>query len=421
MILSFGNHLLNEKDKIMALLADRLSRIKPSPTMALAAKAKVLKADGRNVLELGLGEPDFDTPDFIKDGAIAAMKAGQTKYTVVDGTPELKKAIIAKFKRENGLDYAADQISVGSGGKQVLFNAILASVNPGDEVVIPAPYWVSYPDMVMFAEGTPVIVQCGEENGFKMTAAQLEAAITPKTKWVMLNSPSNPTGAAYTKAEMKALTDVLLKHPHVYVMSDDIYEHLVYGGFEFATPAQIEPKLYDRTLTVNGVSKAYSMTGWRIGYAGGPKELIKAMGLLQSQSTSNPCSISQAAAVAALNGDQSFLNDWRKAYAARRDLVVGLINGIEGLSCPVPEGAFYVYASCAGAMGKETPDGKIIQNDEDFVGYLLESEGVACVHGGAFGLSPYFRVSYATSEDVLRDACARIAKACAALKQRAAA
>lgn len=421
MILSFGNHLLNEKDKIMALLADRLSRIKPSPTMALAAKAKALKADGRNVLELGLGEPDFDTPDFIKDGAIAAMKAGQTKYTVVDGTPELKKAIIAKFKRENGLDYAADQISVGSGGKQVLFNAILASVNPGDEVVIPAPYWVSYPDMVMFAEGTPVIVQCGEENGFKMTAAQLEAAITPKTKWVMLNSPSNPTGAAYTKAEMKALTDVLLKHPHVYVMSDDIYEHLVYGGFEFATPAQIEPKLYDRTLTVNGVSKAYSMTGWRIGYAGGPKELIKAMGLLQSQSTSNPCSISQAAAVAALNGDQSFLNDWRKAYAARRDLVVGLINGIEGLSCPVPEGAFYVYASCAGAMGKETPDGKIIQNDEDFVGYLLESEGVACVHGGAFGLSPYFRVSYATSEDVLRDACARIAKACAALKQRAAA
>lgn len=405
----------------MALLADRLSRIKPSPTMALAAKAKALKADGRNVLELGLGEPDFDTPDFIKDGAIAAMKAGQTKYTVVDGTPELKKAIIAKFKRENGLDYAADQISVGSGGKQVLFNAILASVNPGDQVVIPAPYWVSYPDMVMFAEGTPVIVQCGEENGFKMTAAQLEAAITPKTKWVMLNSPSNPTGAAYTKAEMKALTDVLLKHPHVYVMSDDIYEHLVYGGFEFATPAQIEPKLYDRTLTVNGVSKAYSMTGWRIGYAGGPKELIKAMGLLQSQSTSNPCSISQAAAVAALNGDQSFLNDWRKAYAARRDLVVGLINGIEGLSCPVPEGAFYVYASCAGAMGKETPDGKIIQNDEDFVGYLLESEGVACVHGGAFGLSPYFRVSYATSEDVLRDACARIAKACAALKQRAAA
>lgn len=421
MLLSFGNHLLNEKDKIMALLADRLSRIKPSPTMALAAKAKALKADGRNVLELGLGEPDFDTPDFIKDGAIAAMKAGQTKYTVVDGTPELKKAIIAKFKRENGLDYAPDQISVGSGGKQVLFNAILASVNPGDEVVIPAPYWVSYPDMVMFAEGTPVIVQCGEENGFKMTAAQLEAAITPKTKWVMLNSPSNPTGAAYTKAEMKALTDVLLKHPHVYVMSDDIYEHLVYGGFEFATPAQIEPKLYDRTLTVNGVSKAYSMTGWRIGYAGGPKELIKAMGLLQSQSTSNPCSISQAAAVAALNGDQSFLNDWRKAYAARRDLVVGLINGIEGLSCPVPEGAFYVYASCAGAMGKETPDGKIIQNDEDFVGYLLESEGVACVHGGAFGLSPYFRVSYATSEDVLRDACARIAKACAALKQRAAA
>jgi aspartate aminotransferase len=405
----------------MALLADRLSRIKPSPTLAVAAKAKALKAQGRDVLELGLGEPDFDTPDFIKDAAIAAMKAGQTKYTLVDGTMELKKAIIEKFKRDNDLSYETDQITVGTGGKQVLFNAILASVNPGDEVIIGAPYWVSYPDMVMFAEGTPVIVETTEQNGFKMTGAQLEKAITQKTKWVILNSPSNPSGAAYTKAELKELTDVLVKHPHVYVMSDDIYEHLVYDGFEFSTPAQVEPKLYDRTLTVNGVSKAYSMTGWRIGYAAGPKELIKAMGLLQSQSTSNPSSISQAAAVGALKGDQSFLNDWRRVYKERRDLVAGLLDKIDGISCKVPEGAFYVYASCAGAIGAETPDGKIIQNDEDFVGYLLESEGVACVHGAAFGLSPYFRISYATSNDILKDACARIERACGKLKKRAAA
>lgn len=405
----------------MAFLADRLSRIKPSPTLAVAAKAKALKAEGRDVLELGLGEPDFDTPDFIKDAAIAAMKAGQTKYTLVDGTMDLKKAIAAKFKRENGLDYATDQISVGTGGKQVLFNAILASVNPGDEVIMVAPYWVSYPDMVQFAEGTPVIVETSLESGFKMTAAQLEKAITPKTKWVLLNSPSNPSGAAYTRAELKALTDVLVKHPHVYVMTDDIYEHLVYDGFEFTTPAQIEPKLYERTLTVNGVSKAYSMTGWRIGYAAGPKDLIKAMGLLQSQSTSNPSSISQAAAVGALNGDQSFLNDWRKAYKERRDIVVSALNKIDGITCPMPEGAFYVYASCAGAIGKETPDGKVIASDEDFVTYLLESEGVAAVHGSAFGLSPYFRISYATSNAVLQDACARIGRACGKLKQRVAA
>lgn len=405
----------------MAFLANRLSRIKPSPTLAVSAKAKALKAEGRDILELGVGEPDFDTPDFIKDAAIAAMKAGQTKYTVVDGTPELKKAIIAKFKRENGLEYTADQISVGTGGKQVLFNAFLASVNPGDEVVMAAPYWVSYPDMVQFAEGTPVIVSCSQENGFKMTASQLEKAITPKTKWVLLNSPSNPSGAAYTRAELKALTDVLVKHPHVYVMTDDIYEHLVYDGFEFTTVAQVEPKLFDRTLTVNGVSKAYSMTGWRIGYAAGPKELIKAMGLLQSQSTSNPSSISQAAAVGALNGDQSFLIGWRAAYKDRRDMVVGLLNRIEGISCPTPEGAFYVYASCAGAIGKETPDGKTINTDEDFVTYLLETEGVAAVHGGAFGLSPYFRISYATSNEILQDACNRIARACGSLKDRVAA
>lgn len=405
----------------MLVLADRLARIKPSPTLAVAAKAKALKAAGRDVLDLGLGEPDFDTPDFIKDAAIAAMKDGQTKYTVVDGTPALKKAIAAKFKRENNLDYTPEQISVGTGGKQILFNALLASVNPGDEVIIPAPYWVSYPDMVQFAEGTPVIVQCAQQSGFKMTGEQLEKAITPKTKWVILNSPSNPTGAAYTRAEMKALTDVLVNHPHVHVLTDDIYEHLVYDGFEFVTPAALEPSLYDRTLTVNGVSKAYSMTGWRIGYAAGPVHLIKAMALLQSQSTSNPSSISQAAAVGALNGDQSFLDGWRKAYTERRDLVVGGLNKATGISCPKPEGAFYVYASCEGCIGRETPDGKIIANDEDFVTYLLESEGVACVHGAAFGLSPYFRISYATSNAVLEDACARIARATASLRKRDAA
>ncbi len=402
-------------------LADRLSRIKPSPTLAVAAKARVLRAEGRDILDLGLGEPDFDTPDFIKDAAVAAMKAGQTKYTVVDGTPELKKAIVAKFKRENGLDYTPEQISVGNGGKQILFNALLASVNPGDEVIIPAPYWVSYPDMVLFAEGIPVIVPCSGESGFKMRPEQLEQAITPKTKWVILNSPSNPTGAAYTEAEMRALTDVLRNHPHVYVMTDDIYEHLVYDGFKFVTPAKLEPALYERTLTVNGVSKAYSMTGWRIGYAGGPKEIIKAMALLQSQSTSNPSSISQAAAVGALNGDQGFLDGWRAAYAERRDLVVDLLNQAEGLVCPKPEGAFYVYPSCAGVIGKETPESKVINTDEDFVTYLLESEGVACVHGSAFGLSPHFRISYATSTEILEDACARITRACRNLRKREAA
>jgi len=403
----------------MTIIAKRLGRIKPSPTLAVTAKAKELKEAGRDIIGLGAGEPDFDTPDFIKKAAQRAMEAGQTKYTNVDGTSELKDAIIAKFKRDNNLEYVRDQITVGTGGKQVLYNALMATLNPGDEVIIPAPYWVSYPDMTLLAEGEPVIVDCPAEKNFKMTAEQLEKAIMPKTKWLILNSPSNPTGAGYSKDEMKALTDVLVKHPHVWVMSDDIYEHLVYDDFEFCTPAQVEPALYDRTLTINGVSKAYSMTGWRIGYAGGPKELIKAMAKIQGQSTSNPCSISQAAAVEALNGDQSFLKEWVKAFKGRRDLVVSMLNQAEGIDCPTPEGAFYVYPSCAGCIGKQTPEGKTIETDEDFVSYLLEAEGVACVHGEAFGLSPHFRISYATSEDELREACGRIQKACAALKGEA--
>ena len=399
----------------MSILANRLSRIKPSATLAVTAKAKELKAAGRDIIGLGAGEPDFDTPDFIKDAAKAAMDAGQTKYTNVDGTPELKDAIIAKFKRDNGLDYAREQISVGTGGKQILYNGLMATLNAGDEVIIPAPYWVSYPDMVLLAEGEPVIVDCPAETGFKITPAQLEAAITPKTKWLIMNSPSNPTGAGYTKENIKALTDVLMKHEHVWIMSDDMYEHLVYDGFEFSTPAEIEPKLKDRTLTVNGVSKAYSMTGWRIGYAGGPSALIKAMGKIQGQSTSNPCSISQAAAAAALNGDQSFMSPWIEAFKTRRNLVVELLNACDGIECPMPEGAFYVYPSCAGAIGKKTPEGKVIESDEDFVSYLLGAEGVACVPGAAFGLSPHFRISYATSEGALREACGRIQKACGAL------
>ncbi|MCB1720474.1 MAG: aspartate transaminase [Alphaproteobacteria bacterium] len=403
----------------MSIIADRLSRIKPSPTIAVSTKAKELKAAGRDVIGLGAGEPDFDTPDFIKDAAKAAIDAGETKYTAVDGTPELKDAIIAKFKRDNDLDYVREQITVGTGGKQILYNALMASVNPGDEVIIPAPYWVSYPDMTLLAEGTPVIVDCPESNNFKLRAEDLDAAITPKTKWLIFNSPSNPTGGAYSHDELKALTDVLLKHPHVYVMTDDMYEHLVYDGFEYATPAQVEPRLYDRTLTVNGVSKAYAMTGWRIGYAGGPKDLIKAMAKVQSQSTSNPCSISQAAAVEALNGDQSFLAERNAVFKQRRDLVVDMLNDAEGISCITPEGAFYVYPSCAGCIGKSTPDGKVIESDEDFVTYLLESEGVACVHGEAFGLSPHFRISYATSTEALTEACKRIQRACAALQGKA--
>ncbi len=403
----------------MSIIADRLSRIKPSPTLAVTARVKELKAEGRDIIGLGAGEPDFDTPEFVKDAAKAAMDAGDTKYTAVDDTAALKDAIIAKFKRDNNLDYARDQISVGTGGKQILYNALMASVNSGDEVIIPAPYWVSYPDMTLLAEGTPVIVDCPESNNFKLNAADLEAAITPKTKWLIFNSPSNPTGGAYSHAELKEITDVLMKHPHVWVMTDDMYEHLVYDGFEFATPAQVEPGLYDRTLTINGVSKAYAMTGWRIGYAGGPQALIKAMAKIQSQSTSNPSSISQAAAVEALNGDQSFLDERNDAFKERRDMVVQMLNDADGVSCLTPEGAFYVYPSCAGCIGKTTPEGKVIETDEDFVTYLLETEGVACVHGEAFGLSPHFRISYATSPEALKDACTRIQKACAALQGEA--
>ncbi|MGH1455587.1 MAG: aspartate transaminase [Alphaproteobacteria bacterium] len=399
----------------MSIVSNRLSRIKPSPTIAVTNKARELKAAGRDVIGLGAGEPDFDTPDFIKDAAKAAIDAGDTKYTAVDGTPVLKDAIIAKFKRDNELEYTREQVSVGTGGKQILYNALMASVNPGDEVIIPAPYWVSYPDMVLLAEGTPISIPCEKENDFKLTPEQLEAAITPKTKWFIFNSPSNPTGGAYSREELKALTDVLVKHPHVYIMTDDMYEHLVYDGFKYYTPAQVEPKLYDRTLTCNGVSKSYAMTGWRIGYAAGPKDLIKAMSKIQSQSTSNPCSISQAAATAALNGDQSFLQERNGVFKERRDMVVDMLSAAEGIECLKPEGAFYVYPSCAGLIGKKTPDGKVIETDEDFVTYLLESEGVACVQGAAFGLSPYFRISYATSTENLTEACKRIQRACAAL------
>jgi aspartate aminotransferase len=399
----------------MSIVAERLQRVKPSPTIAVTMKAAELKAAGKNVIGLGAGEPDFDTPQNIKDAAKKAIDSGDTKYTAVDGTPALKKAIAAKFERENGLKYAPNQITVGTGGKQVLYNALMATVNPGDEVIVPAPYWVSYPDMVILAEGKPVEVACSENQGFKLTPEALEAAITPKTKWLILNSPSNPTGAAYTEADLKALAAVLVKHPHVWVMTDDMYEHLLYDGFKFATIAQVEPKLYDRTLTVNGVSKAYCMTGWRIGYAGGPAQLIKAMQAIQSQSTSNPSSISQAAATEALNGPNGFIAEHNKVFVERRDLVVKMLNEAKGLRCPKPEGAFYVFPSCAGTIGKKTPEGKVIETDTDFVTYLLESVGVAVVQGSAFGLAPYFRISYATSTEALRDACTRIQKACAAL------
>jgi aspartate aminotransferase len=400
----------------MSLLSASLGRIKPSPTIAVTNLARELKAAGRDIIGLGAGEPDFDTPDFIKEAAIAAIRAGDTKYTAVDGTPALKKAIVQKFKRENDLDYGLDEITVGTGGKQVLYNAFVATMNPEDEVIVPAPFWVSYPDMVQLAGGTPVFVSCPEQTGFKLRAEDLEAAITPKTKWVVLNSPSNPTGAAYTREELKALTDVLVRHEHVWVMTDDMYEHLVYDDFVFTTPAQIEPRLKDRTLTVNGVSKAYCMTGWRIGYAGGPKALIKAMGTVQSQSTSNPCSISQAAAAAALTGDQSFLGELVRVYKERRDLVVELLNKAPGLRCHRPEGAFYVYPSCAGVIGKTTPKGARLGTSEDFARYLLEEAGVAVVHGSAFGLDPYFRISYATATEALEDACRRIIRACEALE-----
>ena len=399
----------------MPFLSQSLGRIKPSPTIAVSTKARELKAAGRDVIGLGAGEPDFDTPDNIKEAAILAIREGQTKYTAVDGTPALKQAVVAKFKRENGLDYTTDQVTVGAGGKQVIFNAMVATIDPGDEVIIPAPYWVSYPDIVLLCGGTPVAVDCPSQTGFKLQPADLEAAITAKTKWIILNSPNNPTGAAYSRDEMKALTDVLMRHPHVHVMTDDMYEHLVYDDFEFVTPAQVEPGLYDRTLTMNGVSKAYAMTGWRIGYAAGPKDLIKAIAKVQSQSTTNPSSISQAAAVEALNGTQHFIPERAEAFKARRDMVVDMLNAAEGISCHKPEGAFYVYPSCAGCIGKTTPEGKTLETDEDFAGYLLESVGVAVVHGAAFGFSPFFRVSYATSTEALTEACTRIQKACAAL------
>ena len=400
----------------MAFLADSLARIKPSATIAVTDKARELKAAGRDVIGLGAGEPDFDTPDNIKEAAIRAIREGKTKYTAIDGIPELKAAISAKFKRENGLDYAPEQIIASTGGKQVLFNAFLATLDPGDEVIIPAPYWVSYPDMVLLAEGTPVFVPCPQNNGFKLVPEELEKAITPRTKWILLNSPSNPSGAAYTKSELKAVTDVLLRHPHVWVMTDDMYEHLVYDEFEFWSAAQLEPRLYPRTLTVNGVSKAYCMTGWRIGYGGGPAALVKAMTDIQGHSTSNPSSISQAASVEALNGPQDFIPKNNAVFKERRDLVVALLNEAEGIRCPMPEGAFYVYPSCAGAIGKTTPEGKRLATDEDFVTYLLEAAGVAVVQGSAFGLAPHFRVSYATSTAALREACKRIQRACAALR-----
>ncbi|MEJ8560119.1 pyridoxal phosphate-dependent aminotransferase [Yoonia sp. GPGPB17] len=399
----------------MTFLSATLNRVKPSPTITVTTKAAELKAAGRDVIGLGAGEPDFDTPQNIKDAAVAAIAAGKTKYTAVDGIPELKEAICAKFKRDNDLAYEPAQVTVGTGGKQVLYNAFMATLNPGDEVIIPAPYWVSYPDMVLLAGGTPVTVEATLEANFKITAAQLEAAITPKTKWFLFNSPSNPTGAGYSWSELKDLTDVLLRHPHVWIMTDDMYEHLAYGNFKFCTPTQVEPQLYDRTLTVNGVSKAYAMTGWRIGYAAGPEMLIKAMRKVQSQSTSNPCSVSQNAAVEALNGTQDFLAPNNALFERRRDLVVSMLNKAPGIVCPKPEGAFYVYPSIAGCIGKTTAAGTVIDNDEVFATALLEETGVAVVFGAAFGLSPNFRVSYATSDEALKEACQRIITFCEGL------
>jgi aspartate aminotransferase len=400
----------------MAFLADSLARIKPSATIAVTNKARELKAAGRDVIGLGAGEPDFDTPDNIKEAAIKAIRDGKTKYTAVDGMPELKAAIAQKFKRENRLAYSAEEITVGTGGKQVLYNALMATLNPGDEVIVPAPYWVSYPEMVALGGGTPVEVATTLANGFKVTAEALEKAITPKTKWVILNSPSNPSGAAYTRAELKAVTDVLMRHPHVWVMTDDMYEHLVYDGFVFSTVVEVEPGLRDRTLTVNGVSKAYAMTGWRIGYAGGPKALIKAMATIQSQSTSNPSTISQWAAVEALNGPQDFIPKNAEIFKQRRDLVVSMLNQATGIACPRPEGAFYVFPSCAGTIGRTSAGGRKIANDEDYVTALLEEEGVAVVQGSAFGMGPHFRISYATSTEALEEACTRIQRFSAGMR-----
>jgi aspartate aminotransferase len=392
----------------MAFLADVLSRVKPSATIAVTQKARELKAKGRDVISLGAGEPDFDTPDNVKNAAIDAIRRGETKYPPVSGIVPLREAIAAKFKRENNLDYKPEQTIVGTGGKQILFNAFMATLNPGDEVVIPTPYWVSYPEMVAICGGTPVFAPTTIETSFKLTAAALEKAITPKTKWLVMNSPSNPSGAAYTRAELREIADVLLKHPHVWTLTDDMYEHLTYGDFVFTTLAEVEPKLYDRTLTMNGVSKAYAMTGWRIGYAAGPVQLIKAMDMIQGQQTSGACTIAQWASVEALNGPQDFVHKNKAVFQARRDLVVSMLNQARGIKCPVPEGAFYVYPSCEGVIGKTGPSGKVISNDEDFVSELLEAEGVAVVHGSAFGLGPNFRISYAASEKTLEEACIRI-------------
>ena len=399
----------------MPFLSATLDRVKPSPTIAVTQKAAELKAAGRDIIGLGAGEPDFDTPDNIKAAAKAAIDAGETKYTAVDGIPALKEAICAKFARDNDLSYDPAQVTIGTGGKQVLYNAFMATLNPGDEVIISAPYWVSYPDMVLLGGGEPVFVEGAMEHGYKITATQLEAAITPQTKWFLFNSPSNPTGAGYSWSELKALTDVLLRHPHVWIMTDDMYEHLAFGNFKFCTPAQVEPKLYDRTLTINGVSKAYAMTGWRIGYAAGPEMLIKAMRKVQSQSTSNPSSISQHAALEALNGPQDYLGPNAQLFQRRRDLVVDGLNACPGITCPKPEGAFYVYPSISGCIGKTSAAGTTIDTDEAFATALLEETGVAVVFGAAFGLSPNFRVSYATSDDALKEACARIKSFCEGL------
>ncbi len=400
----------------MTRLSQAIGRIQPSATLAMTGRVTELKRAGVDVIGLSAGEPDFDTPEFVKEAAIAAIRNGQTKYTVVDGTAELKAAIAGKFRRDNGLDFEAGQISVNVGGKHTLFNALVATIDPGDEVVIPAPYWVSYPDIVAFAGGTPVAIEAKAEQAYKITPEQLDAAITPRTRWVLLNSPSNPSGAAYSADELQALGEVIRRHPHVLVLTDDMYEHIFYADYPFTTIAQLCPDLIDRVLTVNGCSKAYAMTGWRIGYAGGPAWLIKAMAKLQSQSTSNPCSIAQAAATAALNGPQDFLAERQEAFRVRRDLVVGMLNEAPGLVCPTPEGAFYVYPDASGCIGKTTPKGLRIDSDEALIGYFLDEARVAAVHGAAFGLSPAFRVSYATSEAVLREACSRIQTACAALR-----
>ena len=399
----------------MNILASRLNRIQPSPTIAMSIKARELKAEGKDIIELAAGEPDFPTPFHIIKAAEEAMSRGETKYTDPDGTPALKQAVCDKFKRDNNLEYVTSQVTIGTGGKQVLYNALMATLNEGDEVIIPAPYWVSYPDMVLLAEGTPKIVECPLDKNFILQPEDLERAITPKTKWIILNSPSNPTGSGYTWDDMKKITDVLIRHPNIWVMTDDMYEHLVYDDFKFCTPAEVEPELYSRTLTVNGMSKAFCMTGWRIGYAAGPENLITAIRKIQSQSTSNPSSISQAASVAALNGPMDFLAKNNEVFKQRRDLVCSMLNQASGITCPTPDGAFYVYPSCAGLIGKKTPDGRVLKSDEDVVSYFLETEGIAAVHGAAFGLSPHFRISYATSTEALENACQRIQRACTAL------